>query len=131
MKIALDLDNTISCFPRFFRMFCRAMQKEGCRIHIVTNRPKGTEAEVIGELDASGISYDGVKITADKAEYIHEQEIEVFFDDTDEYFIDLPESVAVFKPREPGNFDFEQKKWIYGPRTGRSIGQNAGPRNRT
>ena len=96
----------------------RAMRREGCQVHILTNRPKGTEDEIRGELDACGVSYDVVKITADKAKYIQDQEIDVFFDDTDEYFIDLPDTVAVFKPREPGNFDFDQKKWVYGPKTG-------------
>jgi hypothetical protein len=27
--------------------------------------------------------------------------ITIYFDDTDEYFLDLPESVTVFKIREP------------------------------
>ena len=121
MKIAIDLDNTITGFPEFFSVFSRAMRREGCRIHIVTNRPKGTEAEVIDELDECGVLYDAVKITADKAKYIQDQGINVFFDDKDEYFTGLPESVAVFKPRELGNFDFERGKWIYGQGTGRCI----------
>ena len=122
MKIAIDLDNTITEFPEFFSIFSRAMRREGCRVHIVTNRPEGTENEIVNELNEYRISYDEIQITADKAAYIQDQQIDIFFDDTDEYFIDLPESVAVFKPREPGNFDFDQQKWVYGPRTGRCIG---------
>jgi hypothetical protein len=122
MKIAIDLDNTITEFPKFFSLFSRAIRKEGCQVHIVTNREEGTEKDVVQELQDYGILYDVVKITEDKAKYIHEQGIEVFFDDTDENFLDIPDTVAVFKPREPGNFDFGMKKWVYDGKTGHRIG---------
>ena len=49
--------------------------------------------------------------------------IDVFFEDTDEQFIDLPKSVLVLKVREEGNFDFGRGKWIYGRNTGYEIGE--------
>ena len=48
-------------------------------------------------------------------------EITIYFDDTDEYFLNLPESVTVFKIREPGNFDFETHRWVYDDRTGQRL----------
>jgi hypothetical protein len=46
MKIAVDLDGTISEYPEFFRLFCKAMREAGCRIYVVTDRPEGTEDAV-------------------------------------------------------------------------------------
>ena len=43
MKIAVDLDGTISEYPEFFKLFCKAMREVGCRIYVVTDRPEGTE----------------------------------------------------------------------------------------
>jgi hypothetical protein len=121
MKIAIDMDNTITAYPKFFAAFTRAMQKGGCEIHVVTNCQPGSHDNVAHRLAALSVSYDHIEITADKAGYIMNEGITVFFDDTDEYFLSLPETVAVFKPREPGNFDFGSRKWVYGRHTGMSI----------
>ena len=84
-------------------------------IHIITNREQTPENEAViaNELDELGIHYHHLVVTAKKAEYILKTGITVYFDDTDEYFLDLPESVTVFKIREPWNFDFENHKWLY------------------
>ena len=58
-------------------------------------------------------------VTSNKADYILKNGITVFFDDTDEYFLNLPESVTVFKIREPWNFDFGNHKWLYNNKTGK------------
>ena len=110
-KIALDLDGTISEYPEFFRLFTEAMARAGCKIYIVTDRPPDTEAQVAEQLRGYGITYDVVKITREKAQYILKEGIEVLFDDTDDYFLDLPIDVAVFKIRQKYNFDFTEKKW--------------------
>jgi hypothetical protein len=121
MKIGVDLDATISAYPNFFSVFTKAMAKAGCRIYIITDRLPGTEEMVVEELASYGITYHELMITRDKAHYIAEEGIEVLFDDKDEYFVDLPDSIAVFKVREHYNFDFHQKKWLYSKRTGRKI----------
>jgi hypothetical protein len=112
MKIAVDLDGTISEYPEFFRVFCRAMRKAGCRIYVVTDRPEGTEDVVVEQLEGYGVTYDEIKITGEKSRYIVKEGIEVLFDDVDEYFRDLPEGVAVFKIRQKYNFDFDEKRWL-------------------
>ena len=112
MKIALDLDNTITAYPKYFSLFSKAMKKVGCQIYILTNREPNTKDEIKNELNKLKITYDFIKITANKAQYILEQKINVFIEDTDEYFVNLPEEVLVLKIREAGNFNFEQKKWI-------------------
>lgn len=111
IKIAVDLDGTISEYPEFFKLFTKAMSQAGCKIYIVTDRPPGTEEMVAEQLQGYGITYDVVKITSQKSEYILKEGITVLFDDMDEYFVDLPAEVAVFKIRQKYNFDFAQKKW--------------------
>ena len=88
-------------------------------IHIITNREQTPENKVAirKELDELGIFYHHLVVTGNKAEYVLKEGITVLFDDTDEYFLSLPESVKVFKMREPWNFDFENHKWIYSGKT--------------
>jgi len=121
MKIAVDLDATISAYPVFFELFTAAMAGAGCEIHIVTDRTPGTEVQIAGELEEYRITYHRITITRNKAGYILSQGISVLFDDTDEYFLTLPESVTVFKVREHYNFDFNEKKWLYSDKTGKKL----------
>jgi uncharacterized HAD superfamily protein len=112
IKIAVDLDGTISEYPEFFKLFTRAMSQAGCEIHIVTDRPPRAEDIVTEQLRSYGITYDVIKITGQKDKYILEEGITVLFDDVDHYFLDLPSEVAVFKIRQKYNFDFAKKRWI-------------------
>ena len=112
MKIAVDLDGTISEYPEFFKLFTKAMSQAGCKIYVVTDRPPGTEEMVAEQLQGYGITYDVVKITSQKSPYILKEGIGVLFDDVDHYFRDLPAEVAVFKIRQKYNFDFSEKRWI-------------------
>jgi chromosomal replication initiation ATPase DnaA len=112
IKIAVDLDGTISEYPEFFKLFTKAMSQAGCQIYILTDRPPGTENEVADQLRGYGITYQTIKITGHKSHYILKQGISVLFDDVDHYFLDLPAEVAVFKIRQKYNFDFAKKKWI-------------------
>ena len=121
MKIAVDLDATITAYPLFFKVFTSAMIESGCQVHIVTDRPPGTEDNVKELLAEYGIKYHKIMITRNKGQYIHEQGIEVLFDDTDEYFVDLPEEIAVFKVRQHYNFDFHENKWLFSDRTGKKV----------
>ena len=121
MKIAIDLDNTITEYPEFFRVLCNLFCN-GHEVFIITNRDPNSAAEVKAELAGLGITYHRLIITAQKATAIMEHGITVFFDDTDEYFLELPPEVCVLKVREPGNFDFDRKRWIYGDQTGYRIG---------
>jgi hypothetical protein len=111
-KIAVDLDGTISEYPEFFKLFTKAMS---------TDRPPGTEEMVAEQLQSYGITHDVVKITSEKSEYILKEGITVLFDDMDQYFVDLPAEVAVFKIRQKYNFDFAHKKWINSDKTGSKI----------
>jgi uncharacterized HAD superfamily protein len=119
MRIAVDLDSTITATKtsiEFFKLLTAAFIKQN-EIYNITNRQQGTELKIANELRMLNISYSHIVITSNKADYIRQKRIEVFFDDTDEYFLNVPESVLVFKIREAGNFDFCSKKWISSKRT--------------
>ena len=122
LKIGIDLDNTITHRPDFFAAMTNAMQGRA-EIHVITDRDPSpsSEADTRGELQQLGIHCDRLVLTGEKAGYILGAEITIYFDDTDEYFLRLPESVTVFQIREPGNFDFESHRWIYDDRTGQHI----------
>ena len=113
LKIGVDLDGTISEYPEFFKLFTRVMAEAGCKIYVITDRMPGTEAAAAKELERYGITYDVLKITAEKAKYILDEGIGVLYDDVDEYFRDLPVEVAVFKIRQKYNFDFVHKMWEF------------------
>jgi hypothetical protein len=128
IKIAIDLDNTINGSAlsiKFFSMLTNLLSPE--HITILTNREPGTEDQIREELNKLGISYSDIVITAEKADYILQNNIEVFFENEDEYFLSLPESVLVFKIREDGNFDFSEKgRWIGSRKTVRMIDEREG-----
>jgi len=122
LKIGLDLDGTISYCPTFFSLLTNAL-KDVVEIHIITDREQTSQSEegTKKELEEFGIYYHHLIITDNKVDYILKEGITVHFDDTDEYFVTLPEKVKVFKMRETWNFDFENHVWLYSDKTGRSI----------
>ena len=121
--IGIDLDDCITYSPDFFVLLTHALYDKA-EIHIITNHEQTPESEqgTRQQLQDLNIKYHHLVLTGDKADYIMDTGITIYFDDTDEYFLDLPESVTVFKIREPWNFDFEQHKWKYNSTTGYASG---------
>jgi hypothetical protein len=123
MKIALDLDNTITASKEsieFFSILTNLLIANNS-IYIITNREIGTEQEVAQELDYLEIEYNEIIITAKKAEYIKENNINIFFENEDESFLEISKNVVIFKIRESGNFSFSEKKWLGNKRTTKMI----------
>jgi len=123
MKVGIDLDNTVTASEqsiKFFRIMTHLLLPEH-EIHIITNRDPHTEKATKQELADLGIAYTALIVTGSKAAYIIANDIQVMFEDTDEYVLSLPESVLVLKVREPGNFDFSAKKWVGSSKTTRII----------
>lgn len=114
IKIGIDLDNTITgsdISKQFFKLMTHLLYPDH-DIYIISNRYMDMLDETIQELKNLEIQYHHLSLTGDKADYIITHGISVVFEDTDEYFQVLPESVLVFKVREEGNFNFNTHKWI-------------------
>ena len=123
MKIAIDLDFTINANKEsieFFSILTHLLIAEH-KISIITNRKHGTEKEIAQELSILGIYYSEIVITDKKAEYIRNNDITIFFENDDSYFLELGEETIVFKIRESGNFSFAEKKWIGNKQTTKMI----------
>ena len=96
MKIGIDLDNCITSEQEFFRIITHLLHPE-YEIHIITNRDESNRQSTIQELEQLRIQYSKLELTAEKAAaYILNQGINIFFDDTDEYFLQLPEQCDCF-----------------------------------
>ena len=114
MKIGIDLDNTINASKdsiEFFSVLTHLLIPEH-RIVILTDREPGTEQQVAEELDYLGIDYSQIVITGKKADYILQTGITIYFENCDDYFLELPQDITVFKVRESHNFSFAEKRWI-------------------
>ena len=123
MKLAIDLDNTLNVSRdsiEFFSILTNLLIPEH-RIYILTNRESNTEQDVAEELDYLGIEYNQIVITDQKAQYIKDNKVTIFFGNQDEYFLELGEEVVVFKIREPGNFSFSDKRWLGNKQTTKMI----------
>jgi hypothetical protein len=115
MRIGLDLDGLLDERPGFFAFLTAALRAGGHFVAILTYRDPdsrpGTEATLAGW----GIVDDEVHFArslADKGRLCRELNIEVYFDDQDECLADIDERTTVFKIRNEGNFDFDEKRWL-------------------
>ena len=124
MKIAIDIDGTISAYPQFFAELTNAL-KGKTEIFILSNRDPSAESrrETEEELGKWGIWYEHLILSEQKSKVILENGVDVLFENEDEQLQHLPKSVLVLKVREEGNFDFETGKWVYGKGTGCQVGE--------
>jgi len=123
MRIAIDLDQTITANKNsieFFSILTNLLIPENT-IVILTNRTPNSHQEVAEELDYLQIEYSEIVITDKKAEYIKDNNITIFFENEDEYFLELGEEVVVFKIRENMNFDYKSHRWIGSKKTTKMI----------
>ena len=98
MKIAIDLDNSITATKEsieFFSILSNLLIAEH-RIVILTNR--GTEQEIACYLVYLGIDYSEIVITGQKEKYISENRISIYFGNCDS-FEELGKEVVVFQIR--------------------------------
>ncbi|MGF1582723.1 MAG: hypothetical protein ACFCD0_25645 [Gemmataceae bacterium] len=115
MKIALDIDGTISERPDFFAVLSVGFRAAGHEIVILTYRDPNREQAMRDELTGWGIEFDQLVIAPSleaKGKLCGTLGVDVFFDDQDECLVNVPESVLVVKVRNGGNFDFEEHLWL-------------------
>lgn len=119
MKIALDIDGCISENPTFFSILSRNWNDD---VYIISHRDD--REKTIKELDGWGIKYKELILVnsfEEKAVVIKKLGIEVFFEDQPEMLIDVDQSTTVFLIRNEGNFEFEDKKWMFSSKTAKLL----------
>ena len=117
--LAVDLDGTITDAPIFFGMLCSVWP--GTVIVLTYRKDRETAMADLAERD---IYYDElilVNSLEEKAKVVRERGIGIVIDDQDECLQDIPEGVTVLKFRNGGNFDFDDRKWLYSARTGKQL----------
>jgi uncharacterized HAD superfamily protein len=115
MKVALDIDGTISEHPEFFAMLSAALRAGGHRVLVLTYRDQSRDAATREQLTAWGVVFDELVIAPSleaKGELCRTHGVDLFFDDQDECIATVPEHVIVCKVRNGGNFDFARQKWV-------------------
>lgn len=119
IHLGLDLDGLLDEANAFFRPLTRVWPG---RVTVITYRSDRAEAE--RDLDALGIDYDEVVLVDAldaKAAVIAEKGIGVYVDDQPEALGNIPEGVHVLLYRNGGNFDFDDRRWMFSDRTGKRV----------
>jgi uncharacterized HAD superfamily protein len=118
-SIGIDLDGTIDESPVFFSLLTNLWPGQ---VYIITYR--NDLLGIANDLAKYNIKYTDI-ITVNsfpqKAKEIDRLGISVFFDDMDEVLKHIKSNVTVLKIRNEGNFDYDDKRWVYSEDTGRQI----------
>jgi len=115
MKVALDIDGTISERPAFFALLSAALRAAGHAVVVLTYRDPATAAATRAQLTAWGVVFDDLVIAGSleaKGELCGAHGVDLLFDDQDECIASVPEGVLVCKVRNGGNFDFARRQWV-------------------
>jgi hypothetical protein len=115
VRIGLDLDGLLDEQPAFFAFLTAALRSGGHFVAVLTYRDPDSRTRTEGQLVGWGITFDELRFARslqDKGHLCRELEIDVYFEDQDECIQDVDERTTVFKIRNGGNFDFEEKKWL-------------------
>jgi uncharacterized HAD superfamily protein len=115
MRVGLDLDGLLDEQPQFFSFLSAALRDRGHYVAVLTYRDPATRPRTEAFLAELGVHYDELHFARslqDKGRLCRELDIDIYFDDQDECLQDVGERTAVFKIRNGGNFDFEQRKWL-------------------
>ena len=107
MRIALDIDDTITRHPQFFAFLSKALVDSGHEVYIISYRQGQQEVEA--DLAALGISFTEVVLPSDedldregfyewKAVACRRLGIEIFFEDMPEVINELDPSILALVP---------------------------------
>jgi uncharacterized HAD superfamily protein len=115
MKVALDIDGTISEQPEFFAVLSSALRAAGHQVLVLTYRdPTRVEAARV-QLADWRVEFDDLVIAdslESKGPLCAAHGVDLFFDDQDECIAAVPEHILVCKVRNGGNFDFDGRCWV-------------------
>jgi hypothetical protein len=115
MKVALDIDGTISEHPEFFAVLSSALRAAGHQVLVLTYRDPNRAEATRAQLTAWRVEFDELVIAPSlegKGQLCAAHGVALLFEDQDECIAAVPESVLVCKVRNGGNFDFDNRRWL-------------------
>jgi hypothetical protein len=118
-SLGIDIDGCIDEAPIFFRILSHNWPGE---VFIIPYRKERAPAEAV--LAKYNIRYDELILVDSldaKAEVISQRGISIFFDDQPECLKDVDSMRHVFLIRNGGNFDHDDRKWVFSEETGKMV----------
>ena len=118
-RLGLDLDGLFDEYPLFFKTIAQSWPG---KVYIITYRDNRKVTEEF--LKREAIRCDELILVStfeEKAEVIKREGIGLYYDDQPEMLQNIPPTCAVMLVRNGGNFDFEDKKWVFSRKTGKMI----------
>lgn len=115
-SMGLDLDGCVDEAPIFFNLLTNSWKG---KVFIITYRNNMEKAEEV--LKEHNIRWDEIILVNsfdEKAKVIANKGILVYFDDQPEMLKNIPPTVNVMLVRNGGNYNFENKKWLFSEKTG-------------
>src|SRR5947209_931299 len=115
MRIGLDLDGLLDERSDFFAFLTVALRAGGHFVAVLTYRHPDSRERTRASLAAWGIAYDELHFAqtlGDKGRLCRELALDIYFDDQDECLADVDERTTIFKIRNGGNFDLDERKWL-------------------
>lgn len=119
INLGLDLDGLLDEANDFFKLLASIWPGN---VVVISYRNDVAKAEA--DLERLGIKYDELVLVDSfdaKSDVIAEKNVGVYFDDQPEMLKNIPESVHVFLYRNGGNFDFDERLWLFSDRTARLL----------
>lgn len=119
INLGFDLDGLLDEATDFFSLLSRIWPG---KVFIISYRNGFAKAEA--DLRRLGIAYDELVLVDSfdaKADVIAQKNVGIYFDDQPEMLKNIPEDVQVLLFRNGGNFDFEDRRWIFSNRTAKLI----------
>lgn len=117
--LGIDLDGCVDEAPCFFHILSTVWPGDVLVITFRCDREK-----VIADLEKHRIRYTDVVLVNSfdrKAEVIAERQISFYIDDQPEMLKNISAKTAVMLFRNEGNFDFEDRRWMFSDQTGKLV----------
>jgi predicted HAD superfamily Cof-like phosphohydrolase len=117
--LGLDIDGVITDAPEFFSAWSHSWPG---RVVVITFRLDREKA--IRDLVERKIRYDQLHLVnrfEQKAEVIQNERVDLFVDDQPEILKHIGQEAWVLLFRNEGNYDFEERRWMFSDETGRRV----------
>ena len=117
--LGIDLDGCVDESPAFFNILSHVWPGD---VIVITFRSDRVKA--VADLEKHGIRFTDVVLVTSfdaKADVIAERGISFYIDDQPEMLKNIPANVGVMLFRNEGNFDFDDRKWMFSDQTGKRI----------